>query len=345
MRKLKVAVLSPIAWRTPPRHYGPWEQMAFNIAKGLSDLGHEITLYATADSVSPTKLEAVVARGYEEDNTIDAKVAECLHISHLMEHADEYDIIHNHFDFLPLTWSRLIRTPMVTTIHGISSEKILPVYEKYNTHVHYVSISNADRKPTLNYAATVYNGIDADAFRLNSIPKDYLLFFARICREKGTCEAIDIARKSNKTLIIAGIIQDADYFHEYVEPFIDNMNVQYVGPVGPEQRNELLGNAQALLHPIHFDEPFGLSVAEAMLCGTPVIAFRRGSMPELIQDGRTGFLVKNVAEAVQKVKELPRISREYCREWVLSKFSVTQMAKNYESLYFDILEERGKHKA
>lgn len=339
MRKLKVAVLSPVAWRTPPRHYGPWEQVAFNMAKGLAGRGHDVTLFATGDSLSPGKLATVVPVGYEEDKTVDAKVAECLHISHLMEQANMFDIVHNHFDFLPLTWSKLISTPMVTTIHGFSSDKILPVYEKYNGHVHYVSISDANRRPTLDYAATVYNGIDSDTLTLNTMPQDYLLFFGRICHEKGAREAIAIAQQANKKLIIAGIIQDAGYFESHVKPFIDDKNVCYVGSAGPEKRNELLGNALALLHPIHFEEPFGLSVAEAMFCGTPVIAFKRGSMPELISDGETGFLVHDVDEAVEKVKEIPDLDRHYCREWAQSRFSVAEMAKGYERVYEKVLGE------
>lgn len=337
MRKLKIGVLSAIAWRTPPRHYGPWEQVAYNMSKGLADLGHEITLFATGDSISPGKLESVVPAGYEEDREMDAKASECLHISNLMERAAEFDIIHNHFDFLPLTWSKLIATPMVTTIHGFSSEKILPVYQKYNGHVSYVSISDSDRHPTLDYAATIYNGIDPDLFTLNTDPQDYLLFFGRICHEKGAHTAIEIARKSGRKLIIAGIIQDAHYFDSQVKPFIDDRNVLYVGSVGPEKRNELLGNALALLHPIYFDEPFGLSVVEAMLCGTPVIAFNRGSMPELIEDGKAGFLVTDAEEAVEKVRHLAGINRSDCREWARSKFSLKEMAKHHELLYDGIL--------
>jgi glycosyltransferase involved in cell wall biosynthesis len=333
MQKMKIAVLSTIAWRTPPRHYGPWEQVAYNMAKGLSDLGHEITLFATGESESPGNLESVVRSGYEEDKTLDAKVAECLHISHLMEMADRFDVIHNHFDFLPLTYSRLIRTPMVTTIHGFSSPKIVPVYEKYNGHVRYVSISDASRWPTLDYAATVYNGIDPAAFTLNEAPGDYLLFFGRICREKGTREAIEIARKAGKQLVIAGIIQEQAYFEEEVQPFIDGDNVVWSGSAGPEQRNGLLRNALALLHPISFEEPFGLSVAESMFCGTPVIAFRRGSMPELIKDGETGFLVSGVDEAVEKVNALQGLSRDFCREHAGAMFSLKKMAEGYAKVY------------
>ncbi|MBC7400557.1 MAG: glycosyltransferase family 4 protein, partial [Mucilaginibacter sp.] len=265
---MKVAVLAPVAWRTPPRHYGPWEQVASNIAEGLIKLGIDVTLFATGDSITAGKLDAICEQGYEEDRTQDAKVLECLHISNLMEKADEFDIIHNNFDFLPLTYSALIKTPVITTIHGFSSERIIPVYKKYNSIGHYVSISSSDRSPELNYLATVYNGLDTKDFEFNETPGDYLLYFGRIHPHKGTTEAIEIAKKSKRKLIIAGIVQDEGYFKNKVEPQL-NDQIEYIGSAGPEKRNFLLSNAAALLHPISFDEPFGMSVAEAMLCGTP----------------------------------------------------------------------------
>jgi glycosyltransferase involved in cell wall biosynthesis len=333
---MKVAVLSPVAWRTPPRHYGPWEQVASNIAEGIIKLGADVTLFATGDSVTEGQLDSICETGYEEDRSQDAKVLECLHISNLMERAAEFDIIHNNFDFLPLSYSRLVKTPFITTIHGFSSPRIIPVYKKYNDSGHYVSISNSDRSPELHYLATVYNGLDASKFIFNEYPQDYLLSFSRIHPDKGIAEAIAIAKKSKCKLLIAGIIQDERYFKEEVEPLLDEQ-IQYIGSAGPEKRNCLLGDAIALLHPINFDEPFGLSVAEAMLCGTPVIAFNRGSMPELIKHEETGFLVKNVDEATNAVAELKKINRNYCREWSESKFSSKKMAEDYFDLYNRIL--------
>ena len=333
---MKAAVLAPVAWRTPPRHYGPWEQVASNIAEGLIKLGVEVTLFATGDSITAGKLEAICEQGYEEDRTQDAKVLECLHISNLMERADEFDIIHNNFDFLPLTYTGLIKTPVITTIHGFSSPRIIPVYKKYNARGHYVSISNADRSAELEYIATVYNGLDTKDFRFTEKPEDYLVYFGRIHHDKGAAEAIQIAKKANKRLLIAGIIQDENYWKEKVEPFLDDQ-IQYIGHAGPEKRNELLGNAQALLHPINFAEPFGMSVAEAMLCGTPVIAFNKGSMPELIQNQRTGFLVNTVDEAVDAIVQLGSINRKDCFEWANSQFSKEKMADDYYRLYQQIL--------
>jgi glycosyltransferase involved in cell wall biosynthesis len=333
---MKAAILASVAWRTPPRHYGPWEQVASNIAEGLIKLGVEVTLFATGDSITAGNLQAVCHQGYEEDRTQDAKVLECLHISNLMERAADFDIIHNNFDFLPLTYTGLIDTPVITTIHGFSSQKIIPVYKKYNSRGHYVSISNADRSAELEYIATVYNGLDTNDFKFSNQPQDYLLYFGRIHHDKGTAEAVQIVKKANKKLLIAGIIQDEHYWKEKIEPHL-NEQIVYIGSAGPEKRNELLGNALALLHPINFAEPFGMSVAEAMLCGTPVIAFNKGSMPELIQHEKTGFLVNSVDEAVDAIGQLNSINRQDCFNWASSQFSKEKMADDYYKLYQQIL--------
>ncbi len=335
---MRIAILSPVAWRTPPRHYGPWEQVASNVAEGLVDQGMDVTLFATLDSETQGGLDGVIPMGYEEDKDIDAKVAECMHISNLMEKADRFDLIHNHFDFLPLTYSGLIKTPMVTTIHGFSSSKIIPVYKKYNDTTFYISISNADRSPALKYLSTVYNGIDENLFTLNEKPEDYLLYFGRIHHDKGTWEAIQIAKNAKRKLIISGLIQDNAYFTEKVAPFLNDEDIVYVGNAGPDERDKLLGNALALLHPINFQEPFGLSVAESMFCGTPVIAFNKGAMPELITNARTGFLVEDINEAVDSLTDVPGISRKYCRDWAASKFSKKKMAADYINVYKKILK-------
>ena len=335
---MKIAILSPVAWRTPPKHYGPWEQIASNIAEGLVEQGIDVTLFATQDSETKGGLDGVITMGYEEDKNIDAKVAECMHISNLMEKADRFDLIHNHFDFLPLTYSGLIKTPMVTTIHGFSSPKIIPVYKKYNDTTFYVSISNSDRSPALKYVSTVYNGIDENHFTLNEKPEDYLLYFGRIHHDKGTWEAIQIAKNAKRKLIISGLIQDNAYFTEKVAPFLNDENIIYVGNSGPEERDKLLGNAIALLHPINFQEPFGLSVAESMFCGTPVIAFNKGAMKELIMNARTGFLVEDINEAVERLSDIPGISRKYCREWAAGKFSKKKMVADYLNVYKKILQ-------
>ena len=336
---MKVAVLSPIVWSTPPKKYGPWEQVASNVCEGLAKNGIDVTLFATGDSSTKGKLEYITHHAYGEYPEMDAKVWECLHISNIMERADEFDIIHNHYDFLPLTYSRLIKTPILTTIHGFSSPKIIPVFKKYDSNTYYVSISDSDRSAELTYEATVYNGIDHKYFTYNKSPKDYLLFFGRIHPEKGTFESVRIAKESGRKLIISGLIQDRAYFDEKVKPYIDDENVVYVGNSGPKQRDKLLGEAFALLHPVSFEEPFGLSVAEAAFCGTPVIAFRRGSMPELIVNGETGYLVHNIKEAVDAVHMISNIQRADCRSHAMAKFTKEKMVENYIQVYEQVLHK------
>lgn len=336
---MRIAMLSPIAWRTPPRHYGPWEFVVSNLTEELVKRGIDVTLFATADSITSAKLVSVAPRGYEEDGSLIPKVYECLHISEVFERADQFDIIHNHFDFLPLTYSQMTDTPVLTTIHGFSSTGILPVYKKYNGRVYYVAISEADKNPELDYIATIYHGIPVERYRFFEDHGEYLLFFGRIHNDKGTYEAIEIAKRAGMRLIIAGIVQDREYFENYVKPHIDGERIVYIGSVGPEGKDEVLGKAYALIHPINFNEPFGLSVIEAMACGTPVVALSKGSMSELIRHGETGFLAKNIDEMVSFLKDVRGIEREKCRRWVEERFRVERMAEEYIRVYEKILEK------
>jgi glycosyltransferase involved in cell wall biosynthesis len=337
---LRVAVLSPIAWRTPPRNYGPWELFASLLTEGLVALGHDVTLFATADSITTAKLQSSIHCGWSEDARIDAKVAECLHISAVFEQANEFDIIHNGFDFLPLTYSKLVDTPVITTIHGFSSPEIVPVYERYNSSTSYVSISNTDRNAKLDYAATIHHGIDLEAFGAVWEPSDYLLFFGRIHPDKGTAAAIEVAQRCGRRLVIAGLVQDERYFREEVEPHLDGDLVNYIGIVDAQNRAEVLGRAYALLHLIGFDEPFGFSVVESLACGTPVIAYNRGSMPELINHGVTGFLVHHTNEAIEAVELVGRLGREAIRTDTSHRFSQETMVAKYVDVYHQILAAR-----
>lgn len=339
---MKVAILAPISWRVPPRHYGPWERVVSLLTEGLVERGLDVTLFATADSITKAKLVGICPRPYSEDPSLDVKVWECLHISEVFERAEEFDLIHNHFDFLPLSYSKLIKTPVVTTIHGFSSERIVPVYKKYNGHVHYVSISNADRNPDLNYVATVYHGIPLEEFTFREQKDDYLLFFGRIHHEKGTFEAIQIAKRAGCRLIIAGIIQDQKYFNEKVAPYIDGDRIKYIGSVGPDERDEVLGKARALLHIINFNEPFGLSLIEAMACGTPVIARPRGSIPEIIKNGETGFIIESIDEAVQALEKIDTLDKRKLRQHVRENFSVEKMVDGYINVYKEVMNRYGR---
>ncbi len=334
---MRIAMLAPISWRTPPRHYGPWELVTSLLTEGLVKQGVDITLFATKDSITQAKLRAIVRAGYSEDAAIDPKVWECLHISEVFEHAEDFDLIHNQFDFLPLTYSGLVKTPVVTTIHGFSSPKILPVFEKYNKTCHYVSISNADRNPKLDYMATVYNGIDLSEFTFRAEPEDYLLFFGRIHHDKGVWEAIQLAKATNSRMIIAGIIQDQSYFDEKVTPFLDNEQIKFIGHVERKRRSEVLGKAKAILHLINFDEPFGMTVIEGMACGTPVIAISRGSMPEIVKNTETGFLIQRWQEGIELLPGIKNIKREQCRQWIKESFSHEKMVTGYLEVYKKVL--------
>ena len=334
---MRVAFLAPISWRVPPRHYGPWEQFSWLLTEGLVERGLDVTLFATADSVTSAKLAAVAPTGYSEDAALDPKVWEALHIASLFERAAEFDLIHNSFDFLPLTFTRLVETPVVTTIHGFASDATLPPYVAYADRVSYVAISEADRHPALDYVATIHHGIDFSQFEFNPEPDDYLLFFGRIHPDKGTAEAIEVARATGIPLVIAGIIQDQNYFDGEVAPHIDDSAIRYVGSVGPEERSRILGGATALLHLIDFDEPFGFSVVESMACGTPVIARARGSMPEIIADGVNGFLVETPDQASDAVAAAINLDRRSVRDSVEDRFTVERMVEGYIQVYRELV--------
>jgi glycosyltransferase involved in cell wall biosynthesis len=337
LRDKRVAVLSPVAWRTPPRQYGAWETVASNITEGLAARGWDVTLFATGNSVTNAHLHSVIEKGYEEDSHIDPKVAEYLHISEMFEHACEFDLIHSHYDFMALAFSRLVKTPVLTTIHGFSSPRIMPVYEKYRDG-YFVSISDSDRAPGLNYLATVYNGIDLALYPLNPSRGEDLVFLGRIHPDKGVHLAIEVAHRSGVPLLIAGIIQDKEYFQQQVEPYLDGRRIRYVGAVDVDGKNELFAQARALLHLNTIPERFGLVLAEANAAGVPVIAMDLGSCREVIEDGHTGFLVQDVAGAVSALARLPEIHSDACRRRVQQCFSVETMVDGYERVYSMIFD-------
>lgn len=340
-RPLRVGMLAPIAWRVPPRAYGPWERVVAILTEGLVARGVDVTLFATADSLTSARLAAVAPRPYAEEPPLDAKVWECLHIAHAFERAAEFDLLHNHFDFLPLSYSGLIRTPVLTTIHGFSSDRILPVYERYNATTHYVAISDADRHPHLAYAATIYHGIPLEEFTFRREPDDYLLFFGRIHPDKGAAEAIEVARRAGRRLLLAGIVHDEAYFARAIAPRLDGDRVAFLGMADPARRDALLGGASALLHLIDFDEPFGLSMIEAMACGTPVIAYRRGAIPEVVDEGETGYIVGDIEEAVAAVPRAAALDRARIRRRAEERFSQGRMVEDYLRVYEAILREHG----
>ncbi len=332
----RIAILSPVAWRTPPRKYGAWETVASNITEGLVARGWDVTLFATKDSITTAHLHAVIVQGYEEDRTIDPKVAEYLHISEVFEHAAEFDLIHSHYDFMALSYTRLVKTPVLTTIHGFSSKQIMPVYEKYHNG-YFVSISESDRAPGLNYLGTVYNGIDLTLYPLQPAAGEHLVFLGRIHPDKGVHLAIAVARMTGLPLLIAGIIQDQNYFDEQVAPQLDE-TIHYLGSVDAAGKNELFSRAKALLHLNTIPERFGLVLVEANAAGVPVIAMDLGSCREVIKHGHTGFLVNNVHEAAIALDRVSEIDRTFCRQHVQQRFSIENMVDGYERVYQNIFD-------
>jgi glycosyltransferase involved in cell wall biosynthesis len=333
---MKIGLLGPIAWRTPPRHYGPWEQVTGLLAEGLVARGHEVTLFASLDSITTAALDGVIPRPYAEDSTLDGRVWEAMHVAHALARSTEFDLVHNHLDWLPLAFAAHCRAPLLTTIHGFSDPSILPAYRASSSA--FVSISDADRVPELDYLATIYHGIDLDTLPFSAAGGDDLVILGRIHPDKGTADAIRIAALTERRLLIAGLVADDRYFREEVEPLVDGDRVVYLGSVGPEQRAEVLGSAYALLHPIAFAEPFGLSVVEAMATGTPVIAFSLGSMPEVIDEGVTGFLVTDVDGAAAAVSRVPELDRATVRRVAESRYGADRMVDDYVEAYASLCE-------
>lgn len=341
---MKIAILSPLSWRTPPRRYGPRESTASLLSEQLVNRGLDVTLFATGDSITRGQLAWVCKRPWSEDSTLNPRVWECLHVAALFRRANEFDLIHNCFGFLPLSYSDFTQTPVVTTVHGLPSDSLLPIYKQYSKRTYYVAGSEAGKHPALDYIGTVYPGIDLNQFQYQSKPGNYLLLFGRICRDRGVKEAIRVAIASRTQLVIAGSIEDEAWYRDEVEPLVDGTAVRYVGAVDNEQRQTLVGGARALLHLAQSQEGLGLSVAESLACGTPVVAFRRGAMPELIHDGMTGFVVTSTDEAVQAIGHLGSIDRRHCRDEAANRFSAERMTSDYLEIYTMVLDRRENYR-
>jgi glycosyltransferase involved in cell wall biosynthesis len=341
LRGLRLAVLGSISWPTPPPGYGPWEQIAYNIADGMQRRGLDVTLFATGNSRFTGKIASVIPVGLEEDRAQNDAVYSALHIGSLFERAHEFDLIHNNFDWKPLTYALATKAPpMVTTIHGFSSPPILAAYYAGAARSFYCSISNSDRDPGLDYLATTYNGIDPAEWTFVDSPGEYLLFLGRFHPEKGAHLAIQIAKRAGIRLKMAAIPQDETYFNELVAPHIDGDRVQFLGHVKGKERDALLGGALALVHMTTRPERFGLTMIEAMACGTPVLGAHMGSIPEIVVDGATGFLCKDADEAVRRVNELTDLSRRACRARVESTFSTERMVDRYCDAYVAALKQK-----
>lgn len=344
---MKIALLAPFEEPVPPEKYGGTERVVYSLAEGLVSLGHDVTLLASGDSHTSARLITCVEshlRPYLEKNqrTWSYLQWQGFHRALLHLQSEKYDIVHNHGEWPFLVASKYANAPMVTTIHN-PVQFGLGVPELYREY-RYISISDAQRNymPELDYVATVYHGIDVESFEFNDTPSDYLAFLGRIHPDKGPEEAIQIARETGKKLIIAAKIDAPDryYYRKKIKPLIDGKQIIFIGEVAHSGKVALLKNASALLSPIQWDEPFGLTNIEAMACGTPVIAIGRGSLPEILVNGKTGYLCKTVKEMISKVNNIHKINRRDCREHVEKHFSEERMAKNHIKAYQKIIQAR-----
>lgn len=336
---MKIAMLSPIARRIPPRDYAPRETVVSLLTEGLLERGLDVTLFATADSSTRARLVAVCPRGCLEDPELPAQVWESLHFAEIFERAGQFDLVHNHCGEMPLTYLPASTTPVLTTVHSTVSDQVLPVYRKYNSRTCYVAVSRASRRPELEYTSTIPYGIAPESFAFRPEHGEYLLFWGRIGHEEGAGECIEVARQSGKRLILTGPVADANYFEARVRPYLDGERIVYLGDAVARERDALLSGALALLCPGSGDEPFPLAVIEAMACGTPVVAARRGSLPELVSHGTTGFLVRDAGEMVAALADVARLDRRQCRRWVEERFSLERMIEDYFRLYTQLLRQ------
>jgi glycosyltransferase involved in cell wall biosynthesis len=341
LKGLRVGLLGAIAWPTPPPGYGPWEQVAYNIATGMRNRGIDVTLFATGNSRFDGKLESAVPVGLQQDRALNGEVFSALHIAKFFERAGDFDLLHNNFDWKPMTYALGVpEPPMLTTIHGFSSPQILAAYYACSKRSFFCSISDADRDPGLSYVGTTYNGIDPSQFTFNDKAGDYLVFLGRFHEEKGAHLAIEIAKRSGVRLKMAAIPQDEQYFKTQVEPHIDGDRVQFLGSVEREARNELLSNALALVHMTTRPERFGLTLIEAMACGTPVLGANIGSVPEIVVHGESGFCCDSVDDAVALVPQLSHLDRHKCRERVEREFTIERMIDRYLLAYEAVMNQR-----
>jgi len=344
---MRIAQIAPLWIPVPPLTYGGTELVVSLITEELVKRGHKVTLFSTGDSKTSANLVPIWPKSLWRANLATPHAVYSLLFNELLKRQDEFDIIHDHCEFYSAPFSKFLKVPVVSTIHHPVFEEMIILFKKF-PNINYVAISKSQRKtaPGINFVKTIYNGIPVERYTFEEKPKDYLLWLSKITPEKGISEAIEVAEQTGEKLIIAGIIPKAqqDYFDYRIRPRIDGKQIQFVGAANFERKVELFKDAKALLYPIKRTEPFGLVVVESMACGTPVIAYNEGSMPELIKDGKTGFLVKNKEEMVKAVSKIGSINRRVCRKYVKRKFCLEKMVNKYEALYYKILKDKKNDK-
>jgi glycosyltransferase involved in cell wall biosynthesis len=344
---MRIAQVAPLFESVPPKYYGGTERVVSYLTEELVRQGHEVTLFASGDSVTKARLVAACRRSLRLDkHCTDQMAHHILMLEHVVQRANEFDVIHFHIDYLHFPLSRRQSTAHVTTLHGrLDIPDLVPLYREFRD-MPLVSISVAQREPLpwVNWQATVYHGLPDGLYRYRPEPGGYLAFLGRISPEKRVDRAVEIAKRVQIPLKIAAKVDkvDQNYFEGVVVPLLRDPLVEYVGEIGDGEKDEFLGNAYALLFPIDWPEPFGLVMIEALACGTPVIAYRQGSVPEVIEEGRTGFIVKELEEAIEAVRRVPKVSRQCCREAFEERFTAARMAHDYLQVYENLIQSRRK---
>ena len=342
---MRIAQVAPLIESVPPKHYGGTERIVSYLTEELVRVGHDVTLFASGDSVTSARLVAPCQRSLRKNERCKDPVArEVLLLDHLIEHIDEFDLIHFHTGYLHFPICRYLWVPHVTTLHGrLDVPDLVPVFDRFR-HERLISISNAQRQPLrwANWQATVYHGLPKDLFQFHPHTGDYLAFLGRVSPEKRADRAIEIAKRVRMPLKIAAKVDRVDrrYFKRVIEPLLNDSLVEWVGEISDSEKNEFLGNAYALLFPIGWPEPFGLVMIEAMACGTPVIAYDGGSVAEVMEDGVTGFIVRELDDAAEAIRRVCNLSRACCRQVFEKRFTVTRMARDYVKIYKRTIDRR-----
>ncbi len=346
---MKIAQIANVVEKVPPEKYGGTERVVYNLTEELVKRGHDVTLFASGDSQTSAKLVPVVPKAIRYTNVEDlygSNTWSLLNLGLAYSLQEHFDIIHDHLYEISSPTANLSKTPVVATLHGVINENNKTLFQLMDKP-YYVTISKAQARPApnLHYAGNVYHGLNMQHYPYGNKSQGYLLFVGRISLEKGTHLAMDAAWRLKLPLIMAAkldnSIHDQKYFRYYVKPRLRKYSqlVKWVGEVDERQRNNLMKNALCLLHAVTWPEPFGLTLIESMACGCPVIAFNLGSIPEVVQDGKTGFIVGDVDQMVRAVKKIPQINRRYCRKYSLQNFSAERMTDDYEKIYQRVLEK------
>jgi glycosyltransferase involved in cell wall biosynthesis len=340
---LKIAQVAPLYESVPPKLYGGTERVVSYLTEELVRKGHDITLFASGDSVTTARLATVCEKSLRLDpNCVDQLAYHVLMLERVVSAASRFDVIHFHLDYLHFPVSTRQQTPAVTTLHGrLDIPELIPLYRQFR-NVPLISISDSQREPLawVKWLGTIYHGLPEDLYSFREKPGDYLAFIGRVSPEKGVDRAIEIATAAQVPLRIAAKVDavDREYHEAVVKPLLDHPLIEFVGEIGEDQKNEFLGNARGLLFPIDWPEPFGMVMIESMACGTPVVAFRRGSVPEVIDDGLTGWVVDAPEDAVEAVRRLGALDRKRCRRVFEERFTASRMADDYLEAYRSLVE-------